>query len=127
MNTRIRNRKSVALGAAVLAAATLLAGAGIGSPASAASRPHAAATMPDAAVAGCDVLLTAPVGHHCLLPWPNDAFTVPREERRPAASLNISASSIPRTTRVFTSTTAPQNKGDGFSPGSVIMTYVAGS
>ncbi len=36
----------------------------------------AKATMPDAAVSGCDVLLTAPVGHHCLLPWPNDAFTI---------------------------------------------------
>ena len=36
----------------------------------------AAPAMPDAALSGCDVLLTAPAGHHCLLPWPNDAFTV---------------------------------------------------
>ena len=125
MNTRIRNRKSVALGAAVLAAATLLAGAGIGSPASAASRPHAAATMPDAAVAGCDVLLTAPVGHHCLLPWPNDAFTV-HANTTTGRRLNISAKLDPKNNKGVHVATAPQNKGDGFSPGSVIMTYVAG-
>ena len=41
-----------------------------------AAAPKAAPKMPDAAVAGCDVLLKAPVNHHCLLPWPNDAFTV---------------------------------------------------
>ncbi len=36
----------------------------------------------DPGVKGCDVLLTAPVGHDCLLPWPNNAFTVGVEEDR---------------------------------------------
>ena len=37
--------------------------------------PASASGMPDPAVAKCDALVTTPVGHDCLLPWPNNAFT----------------------------------------------------
>ena len=82
--------------------------------------------MPDAAVTGCDVLLTAPVGHHCLLPWPNDAFTVAEKTTATGRRLNISARLDPKNNKGVHVATTAQNKGDGFSPGSVIMTYVPG-
>src|SRR5665811_833042 len=73
---------------------------------------------------GCDVLLTAPVGHHCLLPWPNDAFTVPSNTAT-GRRLNISSGVDPANVAGVHVGTTYQNQGDGFSPGSVIMTYVA--
>jgi len=81
--------------------------------------------MPDPAVNGCDVLLEAPVDHHCLLPWPNDAFTI----ASPTATgrrLNISSSVDPSNLHGVHVDTSAQNAGDGFSPGAVIMTYVSG-
>jgi hypothetical protein len=123
-------RKQVAFGvalalAAVVATATMpaLASASSRVPPSAAARRHP--RMPDAAVDGCDVLLAAPVGHNCLLPWPNDAFTVPARTAT-GRRLNISSEVDPtNVSGVHVSTTA-QNKGDGFSPGAQIMTYVSG-
>ena len=73
---------------------------------------------------GCDVLLTAPVGHHCLLPWPNDAFTVPSNTAT-GRRLNISSGVDPANVAGVHVGTTYQNQGDGFSPGSVIMTYVS--
>src|SRR6185295_17625092 len=86
--------------------------------------PHAAPKMPDAAVSGCDVLLKAPVGHHCLLPWPNDAFTV-KAGTSTGRRLNIARSIAPANDKGVKVNTAAQNKGDGFSPGAVLLTYVA--
>jgi len=82
------------------------------------------ATMPDAGVNGCDVLMTAPIGHSCLLPWPNDAFTTPSHSTPTGRRLNISAQVDPANVDGVHVDTTYQNQGDGFSPGSVIMTYV---
>src|SRR5664280_3764256 len=82
------------------------------------------ATMPDAGVKGCDVLMTAPIGHSCLLPWPNDAFTTPSHTTPTGRRLNISAQVDPANANGVHADTTYQNQGDGFSPGSVIMTYV---
>ena len=65
MKTRSGARKALATCSVMLVVAALLVPVGI----------SAAATVPPPGISGCDVLLTAPVGHHCLLPWPNDAFT----------------------------------------------------
>jgi hypothetical protein len=87
--------------------------------------PHTTAKMPDAAVSGCDVLLSVPAGHHCLLPWPNDAFTV-HANTTTGRRLHISSTLDPKNKKGKHVATAAQNRGDGFSPGSVIMTYVSG-
>ena len=123
MRIRFWARDRIAVAGAVLTAVALLTMACSSTSASAVSRPstpHAsAAAMPDAAVTGCDVLLTAPAGHHCLLPWPNDAFTVAANTTRPVAGSTSRRRSTRRTRRACTSTPTAQNKGDGFSPGSV--------
>ena len=98
MKTRIRARRPIAFASAVLMAGALLGTAIVPS---LASGTVAAATvhhrMPDAAVHGCDVLLTAPAGHHCLLPWPNDAFTVAAQHDAPAAGSTSRRRSTRRT------------------------------
>jgi hypothetical protein len=111
----------------VLFTATAALGAAIGTtPASGTPRlVRAPALTPDPGVPGCDVLLTAPVGHHCLLPWPNDAFTVPSNTVT-GRRLNISSNVDPSNAEGVHVATTAQNAGDGFSPGSVIMTYVSG-
>jgi hypothetical protein len=81
--------------------------------------------MPDAAVHGCDVLLTAPAGHDCLLPWPNDAFTVPAHTVT-GRRLDISSKVDPTNIKGVHVDTTAQNQADGFSPGALIMTYVPG-
>jgi len=83
----------------------------------------AAVAVPEPGVTGCDVLLTAPAGHHCLLPWPNDAFTV-HASTSTGRRLNISATVDPANKQGAHVKTASENQGDGFSPGSLIMTYV---
>ena len=83
----------------------------------------AAAAVPEPGVSGCDVLLAAPAGHHCLLPWPNDAFTV-HASTSTGRRLNISSNLDPANKSGVHVNTAAENKGDGFSPGSLIMTYV---
>ena len=82
------------------------------------------APPPDAAMTGCDVLMTAPAGHSCLLPWPNDAFTVASRKTSTGRLLNVSSSLDPTNTSGVHVDTTYQNQGDGFSPGSAIMTYV---
>ena len=72
---------------------------------------------------GCDVLLHAPAGHDCLLPWPNDAFTVPAHTST-GRQLNISSAVDPANIGGVHVDTTHQNDNDGFSPGSVILTYV---
>jgi hypothetical protein len=81
--------------------------------------------MPDAAVNGCDVLQTAPAGHDCLLPWPNDAFTVAARTTT-GRRLNISSTVDPTNVHGVHVDTTAQNRADGFSPGAVIMVYVPG-
>ncbi len=83
-----------------------------------------AVTNADPGVVGCDVLVTAPVGHDCLLPWPNDAFTKAAKTTT-GRQLNISAMLDPSNVKAVHVNTKWINQNDGFSPGSLIMTYVA--
>jgi len=126
VNTRSRRRTRFALAGVALVAGALASVVGTAAPAAPApARRGAIASIPDPAVNGCDVLLEAPARHHCLLPWPNDAFTIsagtPTGRR-----LNLSSQVDPVNKHGVHVATAAQNAGDGFSPGSLIMTYVPG-
>jgi hypothetical protein len=87
--------------------------------------PKGAASILSPGVRGCDVLLTAPAGHDCLLPWPNNAFTVPSTKTPTGRQLAISSTLDPTNVRDVHASTTYVNQSDGFSPGSVIMTYVS--
>ena len=78
----------------------------------------------DAHVNGCDILVTAPVGHDCLLPWPNDAFTVASSSSATGRQLAIPATLDPVNKNGVHVNTKWINHNDGFSPGSLIMTFV---
>src|SRR5271170_857401 len=79
-----------------------------------------ASTMPNPAVAQCDALVTTPVGHDCLLPWPNNAFT--KTASTPTGRLlNISIDATPMNKSGVHINPEYQNQNDGFSPGSVVM------
>jgi hypothetical protein len=116
--------------ATVLSVAFITAAASVtvaGTAATATSTRHVAkaapAPVPEPGVSGCDVLVTAPVGHDCLLPWPNDAFTVPSSTAT-GRKLNISDTLDPTNVHNVHVDTTAENAADGFSPGSVILTYV---
>ena len=79
-----------------------------------------AALIPDPGVKGCDILVTAPVGHSCMLPWPNDAFTVAAKTTT-GRRINISATLDPANKSGVHVNPKAQNLNDGFSPGSVIL------
>jgi hypothetical protein len=72
---------------------------------------------------GCDVLVSAPVGHDCLLPWPNNAFTE-RSSTATGLRLDITAAETPANTSGVHIDPTYQDQGDGFSPGSAIITYI---
>src|SRR3954453_7038141 len=71
---------------------------------------------------GCDRLDDAA----CLLPFPNDAFTVRDRSTDTGRRLNFTASEMPRNARGTPIDPAPLNAFDCFSPGSVILTKVPG-
>ena len=102
-----------------LAAAAALAGSSL-----VAIAPLArAATPPDAAVKGCDVLVTTPADHSCLLPWPNDAFTK-KAATVTGRQLNIPLAGTPANTSGKHIDPTYQNLNSGFSPGSQIVIQV---
>jgi hypothetical protein len=138
VNTGSQARPPTALRPSRLVRAVALVGAGamaLAACSSNTSHSHPGAAkppapvMPDAAVTGCDVLLTAPaghpLGHQCLLPWPNDAFTI-HANTPTGRRLNISSTLDPTNIHGVHVATTAENAGDGFSPGSLIMTYVSG-
>jgi hypothetical protein len=87
------------------------------------SKP-ATATALDPGINGCDEMLTGPVGHDCLLPWPNNAFTVASTKTPTGRLLAVPSTLDPTNIQGVHVSTTYINQGDGFSPGSVIMTYV---
>jgi hypothetical protein len=70
------------------------------------------------------VLLTAPISHDCLLPWPNNAFTVASKMTVTGRQLAVSSLLDPTNVRGVHASTIYFNQGDGFSPGSAIITNV---
>ncbi|MFM7684394.1 MAG: hypothetical protein ACKPDI_00520 [Actinomycetota bacterium] len=62
----------------------------------------------------------------CLLPWPNDAFTVPDPETVTGRRLAIDAGSTPKNAKGIPIDVTDQNRADGFSPGSAVLAFVPG-
>ena len=62
----------------------------------------------------------------CLLPWPNDYFTVPDETTDTGRRLNLQRDSMPENRNGIPIDPAPYNRNDGFSPGALIVTKVPG-
>src|SRR5213079_900706 len=72
--------------------------------------------------AGCDPIDTSA----CLLPWPNDYFTVADASTATGKRLNVSSLATPRNASGAPLDPSDWNRLDGFSPGSQIVTHVAG-
>jgi hypothetical protein len=81
-------------------------------------RPVAAATVESR----CDPIDPAA----CLLPFPNDYFTVRDPTTDTRRRVNLPVSSMPRTGRGQPIEPAGWNGNDGFSPGTPILTFVPG-
>lgn len=62
----------------------------------------------------------------CLLPWPNDAFTVPDETTATGRRLDLHPESTPMNAQGVHIDVTDQNRADGFSPGSAILALVPG-
>ena len=62
----------------------------------------------------------------CLLPWPNDAFSVPDPTTATGRRLAIHADSTPTNVDGVHIDVTDQNRADGFSPGSAILAFVPG-
>ena len=98
--------------------------------AAAAAAGVAALALPAAAPAatanpkgpGCDPVDPAA----CLLPFPNDAFTVADKASPTGRRLKLTRGEMPRNAKGKPIDPAPYNALDGFSPGSVILTKVPG-
>lgn len=60
----------------------------------------------------------------CLLPWPNDAFTVPDADTATGRRLDIHRKSPPTNADGVPLDVTDQNRADGFSPGSTILAMV---
>lgn len=62
----------------------------------------------------------------CLLPWPNNAFTVPDPAMPTGRRVDIHPDSTPLNADGVPIDVTDQNRADGFSPGSAILTLVPG-
>jgi hypothetical protein len=62
----------------------------------------------------------------CLYPWPNDLFTLKSEATVTGRRLNLSRLSMPANKDGVRIDPADQNRADGFSPGSMLITKVPG-
>ena len=70
----------------------------------------------------CDFLDPA----QCLLPWPNDYFTVRDRTTETGRRVNLSVDSVPRNIDGVPVDPTEYNRADGFSPGQLIITKVPG-
>jgi hypothetical protein len=62
----------------------------------------------------------------CLLPFPNDFFTVPDPGTATGRRVDFAPSAMPRNNHGIAIDPAEWNRNDGFSPGSPILTHVPG-
>ena len=63
---------------------------------------------------------------HCLLPFPNDYFTVADPRRDTGRRVNFSVAATPRNRVGKPIDPTEWNRQDGFSPGSAVLSYVPG-
>ena len=98
-------------------------------PAQAQLVPQPPARVPVSTAVGCDPLDPSA----CLLPFPNDFFTTPDPATDTGLRLNFLPTAMPRNGTDLTTggegkpiDPTEWNRNDGFSPGSMVMTYVPG-
>jgi len=60
----------------------------------------------------------------CLLPWPNDAFTVPDADTPTGRRLDFHPDATPLNVDGTPIDVTDQNRADGFSPGSAVLAFV---
>lgn len=87
------------------------------------SSPATASSTPDPGVAKCDSLVATPIGHDCLLPWPNNAFTKAAKTLT-GRLVNINPAATPENVHNVHINPKYQDQNDGFSPGSVVMIQI---
>ncbi len=85
-------------------------------------RPVAALASPQRAPASCDPIDPAA----CLLPFPNDFFTIRDSTTATGVRVHLTAASMPRNAQGTPIDPTGWNGNDGFSPGSEILTHVPG-
>ena len=74
------------------------------------------------AAGACDPIDPA----HCLLPFPNDYFTVEDNTTVTGRRINLSPLAMPRNVAGKPIDPTEWNRNDGFSPGAMVITYVPG-
>jgi hypothetical protein len=67
-----------------------------------------------------------PIGAACLLPLPNDHFTVADASTPTKRRLSLAAESLPANSRGVHIDPSDQNRADGWSPGSALLVAIAG-
>jgi hypothetical protein len=109
--------------AAVLCAALLAAGCGESEqpPASAPPLMLSALGVDPATQQRCD-----PIADPCMLPWPNDHFTVEDASTPTKRRLSLVADSLPVNDRGDQIVPTDQNLADGWSPGSPVLVRIDG-
>lgn len=83
-------------------------------------------TTPTAAAPGGDGACDDLDPERCLLPWPNDRFTVADPSTATGLRLAIPADGTPTNVDGVALDVTDQNRADGFSPASTILTFVPG-
>ena len=116
----------VAVCAALLTVSVLSACATVKTNGSKPSTPDRATTISAAwgvtSAAPCDPIQPAA----CLLPFPDDYYTVPDKAMPTGRRIDLPASALPESDSGSRINPAPWNANDGFSPGSVILAVVPG-
>ncbi len=82
--------------------------------------PAAAPAATGSGARGCDPL----DAKRCLLPWPNNAFTVSDVRTDTGRRVKLLPSQMPKNAKGKRIDPTDFNRADGFSPGSSILTYV---
>jgi hypothetical protein len=113
-------RFSVATLAAIALMAMLFVGA-------ASAKPHHQTLPPvdTSQAANCD-FIAEPDNQLCLLPFPDDYYTVPDPSSPTGRRVNFTTAAMPTNVLGQPIDPAPYNAGDGFSPGSTILVQVPG-
>jgi hypothetical protein len=66
----------------------------------------------------------APDERSCLLPWPNDEFTVIDDTTTTGIRLDLPTDDVPLNVDGVPIDVTDQNRADGFSPGSAVLAYI---
>ncbi len=84
--------------------------------------PHAPAVTDPGGSTPCDTLDPK----QCLLPFPNDYFTVSDPSTATGRRVNFSVEAMPKNAAGVPIDPTEWNRNDGFSPGSAILAFVPG-